>query len=295
LLLRCHALSAPPTASPTRHWTPMSLACMRLRHSKRRARGSAPRLGLITMKSKEDKFLHELGVCRSEVHSAIQFFYAYLALNDALADNQQAHSLVNRTPLFWRTTLGALLSSYFIALGRIFDQDSQHNLDKLLKTARDHSIIFSSAALKTRKRENSNNADEWIDEYMKDVYVPNDDDFRRLKKHIRRYRKIYEKNYREIRHKVYAHKELSKPEEIAALYSQTSIEEMQKMLVFLNKFYESLWQLFHNGRKPVLRPMRYSVNRIIRDEIPKWQSIHVQELITKETKEFIEILSSAQP
>jgi hypothetical protein len=37
LPLRYHAWSAPPTASPTRHWTPMSLACMCLRHSKLRS------------------------------------------------------------------------------------------------------------------------------------------------------------------------------------------------------------------------------------------------------------------
>jgi AbiU2 len=79
-----------------------------------------------------------------------------------------------------------------------------------------------------------------------------------------RQRKIYEANYRRLRNKVFAHKEISDAAEVSALFAGTNIREMERMLVFLLSFYEALWQLFFNGRKPVLRPLRYSVNRILR-------------------------------
>jgi hypothetical protein len=136
------------------------------------------------IKVKEDIFTHELEVFRTEVDSAIQFFYAYLTINAALADNKKALDLVNKAPLFWRTIVGGLRTSFFITLGRIFDQRSRHNVDKLLWVAQDQSVIFSAEALEARKRKDSANAEEWIYEYMKDVYVPTADDFRRLRGYV---------------------------------------------------------------------------------------------------------------
>lgn len=241
------------------------------------------------MKTKEDKFIHELEVYRTEVQAAIQFFYAFLAVNATLAENKKAFDLVNQAPLFWNTAIGALQTSFFISLGRVFDQQSNHNIDRLLKVSQDNVEVFSLGALESRKRAGSSNADEWIDEYMRGVYVPTVLDFRRLRSYIKKYRKIYETGYRDIRRKVYAHKELSKREDVQALYAKTNIREMQKLLIFLNRLYEALWGLFHNGRKPVLRPMKYSVASMRKAQIPEWQSRHVQEQIVHETEKFFRL------
>ena len=244
------------------------------------------------MKTKEDKFTHELEVYRTEVQGAIQFFYSFLAINASLTDNKKALDIVNKSPLFWNTTIGALQTSFFIALGRVFDQQSNHNVDRLLKVAQENSEIFSAEALKNRKRAGSSNADEWIDEYMQIVYVPTALDFRRLRSYIKKYRKIYEKGYRDIRRKVYAHKELSVAEDVQALYAKTNIGEMQKLLIFLNRLYQALWELYHNGRKPVLRPMKYSVASMRKAKTPEWQSRHVQERIVHETEKFFELVTA---
>jgi hypothetical protein len=150
------------------------------------------------MKEREDIFSHELEVFRIEVESAIQFFYAYLSINASLADNEKALQIVNEAPLFWRTNVGALQTSFFIVLGRVFDQNSNHNIDRLLRVAQDNADIFSKKALELRKRKSSKNANEWIDDYMKDVYVPTINDFRRLRKYVSKYRKIYVNRYRDI-------------------------------------------------------------------------------------------------
>lgn len=245
------------------------------------------------IKVKEDMFTDELEVFRTEVESAIQFFYAYLTINAALEDNKKALDLVNKTPLFWRTNIGALQTAFFITLGRIFDQKSQHNVDKLLGIAQKQSVIFSAKALEARKRDGSANAEQWIYGYMKDVYLPTAHDFRRLRGYVKKYRRIYENGYRDIRKKIYAHKELSKLEDVQRLYAKTNIREMQKLFIFLNRLCQALWQLFNNGRKPTLKPMKYSVASMRKAEIPKWQSRHVQQEIVDETKSFFEILSTA--
>lgn len=249
------------------------------------------------MKTKEDEFKRELEVFRNEVASGIQFFYTYLAINSVLSKNKQALKIVNLTPLFWKTNVGALQTSFFITLGRIFDNDKdkrykKHTIDTLLQVTKEHSDIFSAKALEVRKRAGSANADEWISNYMKDVYVPTDDDFKRLEKYISKYRKIYENKYQNIRHKTYAHKEVLNQDDVHKLFAQTNIPEMQKLLTFLNRLHEALWQLFHNGRKPTLRPMKYSIRSIMNNvQPPEWQSGYVQELVVRETQKFFDILS----
>ncbi|MDO8445919.1 MAG: hypothetical protein Q7T53_07460 [Deltaproteobacteria bacterium] len=244
------------------------------------------------MKTNEDKFTSELEIYCTEVEAAIKFFYSFLAVNASLADNKRALDLVNEAPLFWRTIIGALKTSFFITLGRVFDQQSNHNVDRLLKVAHESLEIFSTEALERRKRAGSTNADEWIDDYMRTAYVPTPDDFRRLRGYVRKYRKVYETGYRDIRHKIYAHKQLSKAEDVQALYAKTNIREMQKMLIFLNRLYTSLWELFHNGRKPVLRPMKYSVASMRKSETPQWQSKQVQEQVVHETEIFFKLLAT---
>ncbi|MHB8070086.1 MAG: AbiU2 domain-containing protein [Desulfobaccales bacterium] len=214
-----------------------------------------------------------------------------MAINDVLGDNQKALNIVNRTPLFWLTISGALETSFFIALTRIFDRDSRtHNIGRLLKIVKSNIDFFSFEALKTRKIKDPN-AHEWIDEYMKDVYVPNVKDFQRLEKYVDKYRNI-SKTYSNIRHKVFGHKERLNNGYILKLYSQTNIIEVEKLLIFMLRLYRAFWQLFHNGRKPILIPMRYSVKRMRKIPLPEWQRGSVQEKIVDQAQKFFDILST---
>jgi hypothetical protein len=240
----------------------------------------------------EQQFVRELEVFRTEVQSGTQFLYGYLAFNSILSEKKKVLNAINKTPLFWNTTMGALQTAFFIVLGRIFDQRSTHNIDRLLKLAQDNIGIFSKEALANRKRRDSSNADEWLDDYLKTSYEPTSKDFHALRKKIKDYRKIYEANYRDIRHMIYAHKEVSDAEEVQKLFSKTNIRELQRVFVFVNALYEALWQSLYNGRKPVLRPMRYSVKRMVRDRKPEWQSQSIQERMVGEIDDFLKVLDS---
>ena len=244
------------------------------------------------MATSEQQFIRELEVFRTEAQAGAQFLYAYLSFNSIINEKKKTFREINKTPLFWNTTMGSLQTSFFIVLGRIFDQNSTYNIDRLIKIAQENRDIFSKKALAKRKKKDSQNADEWLDDYLKDVYEPKAKDFRELRKKVKEFRKIYETNYRGIRHKIYAHKEVSDAEEVQKLFSKTNIRELQRVFVFVNALYEALWQLLYNGRKPVLRRMRYSVRSMVRDRKPEWQSQTVQERLVGEVSDFLKALTT---
>lgn len=239
----------------------------------------------------DTKFEHELEVFRTEVEAATQFLYAFLAVHAVAADNKKVYKLLNKAPLFWNTNLGALQTAAFIALGRIFDQNSAHNVDRLLRLAQDNRQMFKKEALGRRRQGNDLEPPAWLEEYLQGVYEPTPEDFRRLKNHVKKRRSAYESNYRDIRRKFFAHKELSERTQIDALFGKTNIRELQRMLSFLRSLYEALWQLFNNGRKPVLRPNRYSLKKMRDVPTPEPRSKALQERIIYEAEGFLTSLA----
>lgn len=232
-------------------------------------------------------FEQELEVFRTEVETALQFFYGFLAIHACAADTPAVHRLLNTAPLFWNSTLGALQTSTFVVLGRIFDQSSPHNIGILLGLAQDNPSIFSKAALKRRKLASAPNAPSWIAEYMDAAYVPKPADFRRLRGYASKHRKTYLAKYQALRHKVFAHREITDATQISALFARTNIREMQRMLLFCLSLYDALWQLFVNGRKPTLRSRKISVDRIRKRDIIRGRSNAVHERVVEETEAFL--------
>jgi hypothetical protein len=174
--------------------------------------GSTPRAGRPATKPTgiaEAEFERELEVFRAEAGAASQFFYAFLTVHAVAGDVPAVFKLLNTAPRFWNTNLGALQTSTFVALGRIFDQDSAYNVGRVLKIAQDNAHIFSKAALGDRKRKSSPNRIDWLESYLRHSYVPTPSDFRRIRKLVRKYRRTYEEKYRDLRHKVFAHKVVS--------------------------------------------------------------------------------------
>ena len=141
--------------------------------------------------------------------SNAQFLFAFLAVHDVAYRRTAVHELLNRAPLFWNTCLAALQTSDFIALGRVSDSDSLHNVNQLLRLAQDNRTqLFSKAALARRKQAASSNAHERLGEYLRYVAEPSaGDDFRRIRKLMARWRRTYEAHYRDVRHRLLAHKE----------------------------------------------------------------------------------------
>jgi hypothetical protein len=242
--------------------------------------------------SVEAQFEQELEVFRTEVESALQFFYGFLAIHAAAADTPAVHLLLNTAPLFWNSALGALQTSAFVVLGRIFDQTSVHNVGRLIALAESNPSIFSKDALGRRKLKSAADAQSWLTDYLKDAYVPKDADFRRMRGYVSKHRKTYLTKYQDLRHKVFAHKEITDATQVSALFARTNIREMQRMLLFCLSLYDALWQLFVNGNKPVLRPRKISVDRIRKRASAKGQSNAVHQRIVEEADAFLKVAAS---
>jgi HEPN superfamily AbiU2-like protein len=237
----------------------------------------------------ETEFKEELQVFGNEVEEAMQCLYAEQTIHNVARENTNVHHALNRNAAFWNLTSRALQANAIIVLGRIFDKHSQaHGVDRLLYLAAKHRDIFSKAALEKRKLPH---AGKHTAEFMCTAYVPKKRDFERLQRYADKQRAIYNGQYRALRDKFVAHKERV---DMTTAFASASIPRLERLLVFLVKLQDSLWHLFWNGLKPVLRPARYSGRRILRLPLPK--GLHrnqaAQEWITRETEKFLKYVGA---
>jgi AbiU2 len=239
------------------------------------------------MVTEETKFERELELFRKECEGAAQFFFGYLAIHEVAKRRAAVWELLNRNAMFWNTATGAMQTAAIIAIGRVFDQGSPHNIDRVLKLAQDSPSIFSRASLGRRKQGGAREAPSWLGDYLERAYVPVPSDFRRLRAHVKKRRRIYEANYRDLRHKVYAHCLVANDSEVEPIVAKTSIRELERLLLFLLRFYESMWHLFMNGNKPTLRRLRCSVNPAGRLSLPRTSSSGVHRSMVREAEQVL--------
>jgi hypothetical protein len=199
----------------------------------------------------QTQFEIELEIFRTEEETAQQYFFCYLSVRSLAAKNAAVLAAMNATPLFWITTHHAMLLSAIVALGRIFDQGSKHNVDRLMSIASGDLTVFSKAALAARK-ESMGLTKQQAANYVADKHELSAQDIRALRKEIAARRQIYEDRYRKVRHKIFAHKGVSNVQEANELLAKTSVDELKALFAFLSALYSALWELFHNGRKPSL-------------------------------------------
>jgi hypothetical protein len=198
-----------------------------------------------------NEFENELAIFQVEHETAQQYFFSYASLRELAATNSDVLRSMQETSLFWLTVERAMLLSTFIALGRIFDQNSHHNLDRLIAAATKQVAAFSRGALAARRRAAGMSADD-ADHFVRHAFEPSAADFTSLGDEIEKRRKIYNARYRKVRNKVFAHNEVVDPTEANTLLEGTTVNETKELFAFLDALDVTLWQSFHNGRKPTL-------------------------------------------
>ena len=159
------------------------------------------------MNNPETEFARELEVFENEIDEAMRCFYVWLTVHRLARENVKIFDFLNEYASFWNPALRALQANSIIALGCVFDRDQRsHSIDRLLQIAEQNSMMFSKAAIRRRKS-TTLGADKWIDDFMQGVHVPAARDFRRLRRYVDARHKTYEKSYRNLRHKVFAHRD----------------------------------------------------------------------------------------
>ncbi|TCH98190.1 hypothetical protein EJV46_13445 [Roseococcus sp. SYP-B2431] len=202
----------------------------------------------------EAEFEAQLSAYQANVVVVTRCFFAMTAINRFASQDSTLLERLNHAPEFWNLVQATNQTTLFITLGRILDQtDARFSLDKLVKGAQSNSgAIFAESRLADRKRRGSANADEWLCDYLKNIYVPLPKDFRALRRACDHYRRRFEAIYRPIRNQVYAHS-IAARAEAAELFAATNLIEMQRIIRFLDRVGSSLWLVYWNGENPLHR------------------------------------------
>jgi len=108
-------------------------------------------------------------ISRGEIETATQHLYGYLSIHAVAKRRPRAFAALNEHPLFWNTVAGALQTSALVALGRIFDQNSAHNIDALIRLATKNRVLFSTAALAKRKNQSGGDPPPWATSSLQEL------------------------------------------------------------------------------------------------------------------------------
>lgn len=199
----------------------------------------------------EEEYLSDYKLIYDDIHGAINFFHTYIEIHKFASEDSDIYNAINTSASFWNTQLYSLQLTFFIVLARIFDEGNGHSVHKLLKTTVTHPEYFSKSALYERKKMPAGQPQpDWLDDYVNKAWEPTASDLRAIKKNLGPYKTKFEKLYRPIRHKIFAHKALKDMEQISNLIGMAVHEEVDNLLYFLFHLMETIGQIFHNGRQP---------------------------------------------
>ncbi len=235
-------------------------------------------------------FENQLSSLDRESTVIANYVYAEMAIQHAASKSKKLLNRLNRTPSFWIACNAALQSAAYIAIGRVFDFKSPYNLEALVVAMEKNLSLFGRQALAERKREGKSIDPPWLQEYLDKAYYPKQSDITRIRKHIANYRTLYERAFMPVRHQYLAHRQAHGSEKAQQLFAKGKVKELWRLCTFLLRLHSALWDLMHNGRKPVLRPVRYSA-LVMYDSASHRSGAH--EHIVRDTKKLMKFIETA--
>jgi len=161
--------------------------------------------------------------------------------------------------------LYGLQTTWFIALGRIFDRSSgAYSINDFLAATVAHKGLFSKGALADRKRKTGGGRPPWLGDYLKTAWEPSTADLKGIAAAIKPPETKYAERYKAIRDKVFAHRD---PAKLAAtLFEQTQVSDIEDILFSLNETMLAVFQLLENGsRYPIGAANRSYADRVVAD------------------------------
>jgi hypothetical protein len=189
----------------------------------------------------------------NEIYQATANYVIWKMLQTEAAKDEKLLKALNLSPLSWIFIRHSMIFSLIMALGRIFDTDSNSfSIFALIKSCIENIDLFSKVKLKERKMQISG-AEEWIDEYMKTVHEPCEKDFQILRPEINRYKEIYQTYLRPVRHKILAHRDKEQYENSHELWNAINKANIEGMLNFLEDINLTIRDSFNDGKKLELK------------------------------------------
>ncbi|MDS4028456.1 MAG: hypothetical protein RKO66_00035 [Candidatus Contendobacter sp.] len=208
-----------------------------------------------------------LKTLRNETESSLRVLYALRQFRMLLTEQKSVDEL-NKNIHFWKIFESALTTKLFIGLRRLYDSSGDtFTVQSFIKDCIDHVDQFSSVALRKRRMEESENAQEWIDGFMKNVHEPTVEDFKNLARLVKDKSKRMKGLYADIASKVYAHAIHTDTDEIFKLSQGANFDEIESALTSIWHVYQQVWQMYENGRAPEMSIGKYPYIEEVVDSI----------------------------
>jgi len=184
--------------------------------------------------------------------------------------------------------LHALQSALILALGRVFETNTPHNVGTFIRAMSTNRAAFLRTALRNRKAQVFGDDLAGLQTYMSDARIPYPSDFRWVAKSLKRHREAYWSTYRALRDQVFAHTVTADRERVAELFSKTNIRQLQRMTTDLGHLHDAFWQAFHNGGRLTLRRRRYSIARMLKRPRGKRATVPIHETLVAQTRQALQ-------
>lgn len=206
---------------------------------------------------------------RQELATAAHAFFLWKGINNCAAQEKAIHRGLNEQALSWNTITHSLQTTFFVALGRLFDTDGDaFSVHAFLRSCINNIEQFGGDALRARKIASSGGKEpDWLDDYMAETYVPVEEDFQRLRGELSTRQAQYEAIYRPIRNQVFAHKDAGTMENVETLFGKTSISQIDDLLWFLYQIQEIVFDLLFNGRLTKIGDYNFTEEEYIVDDV----------------------------
>lgn len=212
----------------------------------------------------EIEFEKRLNVLFSDSRACAVFLYTELTIHQLAATNNKTFERINGHSAFWNGILGALQSSAFVALGRIYDHNSRSNSAlQLLRFAEKHIGIFGRSFIE-RRQIRSGMAKDDAKVYASEAYELQRDGLASLRTEFDTKRQFYVEHIQPIRHNVIAHAGLLTNEVRDELFSKLLVRELESVAVFPLRLYETFFKLYHDGQEPQLEDVPTSIVEILK-------------------------------
>jgi AbiU2 len=183
---------------------------------------------------------------RAESESTIRALYA-LEQYHILCSDQTSVAKMNQNARFWLLFQNALTVKLFIGIRRLFENGrGTFNFQSMLDLVKKRITEFQPEAIERRKVAEL----PWLNEYRTNVHGPNEEDFNRLAKLVRPFKKKMCGVYTTIASEVFAHAVHTEEEIVNSLLSKTNFKEVEDALNAIWHFYDQLWQMYENGKEP---------------------------------------------
>jgi hypothetical protein len=199
-----------------------------------------------------------LNTLRNETETTIRVLFALQAFNELLRDKTNVNK-VNENVYFWLIFESSLNTKLLIGIRRLFENKSgTFNFQKFIDLCKKDIFKFSKASFEKRRIEEAGAArPEWLDDYLKTVYTPTKEDFNELSKLVRNCSKKMKGVYSDAASTIFAHAVHTDTTVIQNMLSKIRFDEMEVALNALWHVYEQVWQMYHNGRKPLFEISAY--------------------------------------